>query len=487
MAAFHTSARQDRATHAGQELCFMSAIELAAAIRDRKVSPVEVIDSVYVRIHAINPKINAFCTLTEEKARRAAREAEAAVMRGGRLGLLFGVPVSIKDLLLTQGVRTMFGSCIRENYIPEEDAPSVAKLVAAGAIMIGKTTTPEHGFKGVTDSPLTGVSVNPWDLGKTCGGSSGGAGAAVASGLGPLAVGTDAAGSIRIPCSFNGIFGLKPSFGRVAAYPPSPVPFIVHVGPMTRTVRDAALMLTAVAGPDERDLQSLPADGADYLAACEGGIHGLRVAWSGTLGYAKVEPEVASLTATAARVFETDLGCNVEAADPGFDSPWDFFSVLWITSCYLRLRGFLPEWKDRMDPGLVALVKQYEHLGAADYAEALLKRTVLWETARKFFDRYDLLLTPTVPVAPFALRNIAPDTISADRGLLPFGDWIPFTYPWNLTGQPAATIPCGFTCDGLPVGLQIVGRRFADATVLRAAAAFEQARPWTEKRPPLLN
>jgi aspartyl-tRNA(Asn)/glutamyl-tRNA(Gln) amidotransferase subunit A len=491
MTTFHTSSRrvspQRGSTHPGQELCFLSATELAAAIRTREVSPVEVIDAVYARVHAINPKINAFCTLTEEKARLAAREAEAAVMRGDRLGALHGVPLSVKDLLITRGVRTMYGSRIRENYIPEEDAPSVAKLLAAGTIMIGKTTTPEHGFKGVTDCPLTGVSLNPWDLGKTCGGSSGGSGAAVASGLGPFTVGTDAAGSIRIPCSFNGIFGLKPSFGRVAAYPPSPVPFIVHVGPMTRTVRDAALMLTALAGPDERDLLSLPEDATDYVPACDGGIRGLRAAWSATLGYAKVEPEVTSLTTAAARVFESDLGCTVEAADPGFDSPWDFFSVLWITSCFLRLRAFLPEWESRMDPDLVAVVKQRERLDPTDYAEALVKRTVLWDTVRKFFDRYDLLLTPTLPVPPFALGRIAPEMVSADKGLLPFGDWIPFTYPWNLTGQPAATVPCGFTHEGLPVGLQIVGRRFADATVLRAAAAFEQARPWAGKRPPLLN
>jgi len=465
------------------ELCFMPATVLAEQIRSKRISPVEVIDAVYARLHEINPKINAFCTLTEAKARLAAKESEAAVMRGVQLGALHGVPVSIKDLLLTRGVRTMYGSRIRENYIPEEDAPSVAKVLAAGAILIGKTTTPEHGFKAVTDSPLTGMTRNPWNLNKTCGGSSGGAGAAIAAGLCPLAIGTDAGGSIRIPCSFNGIFGFKPSFGRVAAYPPSPVPFLVHVGPMARTARDAALMLTTIAGPDERDLLSLPADATDYLSSCDRGIRGLRVAWSATLGYAKVEPEVAHLTQTAARVFESDLGCNVEAVDPGFGSPWSFFTVLWVTSCFLRLRDFLKEWESRMDPDLVKVVKQGERLAPTDYAEALANRSVLWETTRKFFDRYDLLLTPTVPVQPFDVGRIAPETISADKGLLPFGDWIPFTYPWNLTGQPTASVPCGFTREGLPVGLQIVGRRFADATVLRAASAFEQARPWAQTRP----
>ncbi len=312
---------QGVSTTAGQDLCFMPATALAAAIRAKRVSPVEVVNAIYARIHEINPRINAFCTLTEEQAHRAAKGAEAAVMRGDPLGALHGVPVSIKDLFLTRGVRTMFGSRIRENYVPEEDPPAVAKLLAAGTILIGKTTTPEFGFKGVTDSPLTGITRNPWDLNKTSGGSSGGAGAAVAAGLGPIAIGSDGGGSIRIPSAFNGIFGLKPSLGRVANYPSSPVPFLVHAGPMARTVHDAALMLNAIAGPDERDLLSLPADATDYLAACDGGVRRLRVAWSPTLGYAKVDPQVASVTEAAARVFDSSLGCKVEAADPGFESP----------------------------------------------------------------------------------------------------------------------------------------------------------------------
>jgi aspartyl-tRNA(Asn)/glutamyl-tRNA(Gln) amidotransferase subunit A len=260
-------------------LCFTPATILAAAIRQKKVSPVEVITAVYERLHKINPKINAFCTLTEEPAHRMAKEAEAAVMRGDRLGALHGVPVSVKDVFLTRGVRTMFGSRIRENYVPEEDAPAVVKLLAAGAIPIGKTTMPEFAFKGVTDSPVTGITRNPWDLNKTPGGSSGGAGAAVAAGLGPIAIGSDGGGSIRLPSSFNGIFGLKPSFGRIAYYPSPPLP-LVHAGPIARTVRDAALTLNVIAGQDERDLLSLPADATDYLAACAAGVRGLRVGWS---------------------------------------------------------------------------------------------------------------------------------------------------------------------------------------------------------------
>jgi aspartyl-tRNA(Asn)/glutamyl-tRNA(Gln) amidotransferase subunit A len=470
----------------GEDLCFMPAMELVAAIRQKKVSPVEVVNAVYARLHKINPKINAFATITEEQARLTANEAEAAVMRGDRLGALHGVPVSIKDVFHTRGIRTMFGSRIRENYVPEEDAPAVAKLLAAGAIVIGKTTTPEFAFKGVTDSPLTGITRNPWDFTKTPGGSSGGSAAAVAAALSPIAVGSDGGGSIRVPCSFTGIFGLKPSFGRVAYYPSPPLP-LVHAGPMARTVRDAALMLNVIAGPDDRDLFSLPADATDYLSACEQSIRGLRVAWSPAFGYVKVDPQIAALAEAGAKVFESSLGCKVETADPGFEDLWNSFSKVWVMSFGLRFRGFLREWESRMDPDLVTLLKNIERLGSKDYGEALGLRAALWDTIRKFFDRFDVLITPTAPVPAFEAGRPNPDGMAVSPGsLIPFADWSPFTYPWNITGQPAASVPCGFTRGGLPVGLQIVGRRYADATVLRAAAAFEEVRPWNEKRPPVM-
>jgi len=270
------------------DLCWLPATEMAAAIRARQLSPVELVDALIDRIHQLNPMLNAYCTLVEDAARHAAHAAEAAVLRGDDLGLLHGVPVSIKDLLFTRGVRTMRGSRIYEQFVPDQDAPAVAKLNASGAILLGKTTTPEFGWKGATDSLVTGVSRNPWNLARSCGGSSGGAAAAVAAGMGPLAVGTDGAGSIRIPASFCGIVGLKPSRGRVAVYPPSAVGFLSHAGPITRTVRDAALMLQAMAGPDERDLGSLPVDATEYLLACEQAVRGLRVAWSPDLGFAIV-------------------------------------------------------------------------------------------------------------------------------------------------------------------------------------------------------
>jgi aspartyl-tRNA(Asn)/glutamyl-tRNA(Gln) amidotransferase subunit A len=462
------------------DLCYMPATEMAAAIHSKKLSPVELVEALYARIHALNPKLNAYCTLTEDSARRGAHEAEAVVMRGDPLGPLHGVPMSIKDLLITQGVRTMRGSPIYEHFIPLEDAPSVEKLKLAGALMLGKTTTPEFGYKGMTDSPVTGISRNPWNMERTPGGSSGGAAAAVAAGMGPLAVGTDGGGSIRIPASFCGIFGMKASFGRVAAYPPSAVALVSHTGPMTRTVRDAALMLNVIAGPDERDLGSLPADGTDYLAACDGDLKGLRVAYSANLGYAPVDPEVARLCSAAALVFASELGCHLEAADPGFANPARFFNTIWVGGLGSYLRPQLEAWESRMDPGLVAMVKEVDDLTAADYGSALSQRLALWDVTRKFFDRYDLLLTPTMPMPAFGV-DAMPTEIAGQQtdGL----GWTPFTFPFNLTGQPAATVPCGFSAGGLPVGLQIVGGRYADALVLRAAAAFEAARPWAAKRP----
>jgi aspartyl-tRNA(Asn)/glutamyl-tRNA(Gln) amidotransferase subunit A len=454
---------------------------MAAAIRARQLSPLELVDALLGRIDQLNPALNAYCTLTEEAARQAARAAEAAVLRGDDLGPLHGVPVSIKDLLFTSQVRTMRGSRIYEQFVPDQDAPSVAQLKASGAILLGKTTTPEFGWKGATDSPLTGVSRNPWDLARSCGGSSGGAAAAVAAGMGPLAVGTDGAGSIRIPASFCGIVGLKPSRGRVAVYPPSAVGFLSHAGPMTRTVRDAALMLQVMAGPDERDLGSLPADTAEYLLACERGARGLRVAWSADLGYAPVEPEIAQICASAAEVFARELGCVVEEAAPGFRDPVQSLQILWASGLAAALGPYLPQWADQMDPGLVELIRSAEPLSAADYAAAVMERDAVWDRMQQFFARYDLLLTPTMPTTAFAAGVPIPAVV-AGRPTVGFG-YTPFTFPFNLTGQPAITVPCGIAADGLPVGLQIVGRRFADATVLQAAAAFEAARPWGDRVP----
>ena len=462
------------------DLALMSATDLVTGIQARKVSPVEVVEGILDRIERLNPRLNAYCTVTADAARREARAAEAAVMRNDPLGPLHGVPVSVKDLVITRGVRTTFGSRIYERNVPEEDAPLVERLKAAGAIVMGKTTTPEFGWKGATDSPLFGISRNPWNPDCTPGGSSGGAGAAVAAGLAPLAVGTDGGGSIRIPGSFCGVFGLKPTYGLIPVYPAAATGTLSHAGPMTRTVRDAALMLQVMAGPDDRDPLSFPSTGQDLTAGLGNGVRGLRVAWSPTLGYAVVDPQVRSLTEAAAKRFEA-MGCSLDEVDRVFDDPDPVWSPLFYGGIAARLHDLLGEWRDRMDPGLVQVVEEGSRMGALQLGKASLARAAFTEQVRKFFTRYDLLLTPTLAVPPFAAGMEWPPAHRDGSRLA----WVAFTYPFNLTGQPAATIPCGFTQDGLPIGLQIVGKRLADAIVLRAASAFEAAAPWGSRCPSL--
>ena len=462
------------------DFAFMSATDLAVAIRQKQISPVEAVHAVLARIEHLNPQVNAYCTVTADAAREAARAAEAAVMRGAALGPLHGVPFSVKDLVITKGVRTTFGSRIFEHNVPQEDAPLVERLKAAGGIMVGKTTTPEFGWKGATDSPLFGISRNPWNLGRNPGGSSGGAAAAVAAALAPLAVGTDGGGSIRIPGSFCGVYGLKPTYGVIAVYPASATGTLSHAGPMTWTVRDAALMLQVMAGPDDRDPLSFPRTGEDYLSGLGAGVRGLRVAWSPTLGYARVHPEVRAATEAAARRFQ-ELGCQVELVEHVFDDPDPIWSPFFHGGIAGRYHGYLPEWRSRMDPGLVQIIEEGAQLSILDMGKAAFARAGFYERVRKFFLDYDLLLTPTLAVPPFAAGQEQPPDQAGGSRLA----WVAFTYPFNLTGSPAATIPCGFTRDGLPIGLQIVGRRLGDATVLRASAAFEAAMPWAGRRPAL--
>jgi aspartyl-tRNA(Asn)/glutamyl-tRNA(Gln) amidotransferase subunit A len=464
------------------DLAWLPAIELAARIRTKAVSPVEVVDLVLARIERWNPRLNAFCAVTAEDAREAASAAEVSVMTGEPLGPLHGVPVSVKDLVFTRRVPTTAGSRLFADHVPEEDAVVVERLKGAGAILIGKTTTPEFGHKGVTDSPLFGVTRNPWNPEMTPGGSSGGAGAAVAAGLGPLAVGTDGGGSIRIPASFCGIYGLKPSFGRVPSYPNFPGWHGVSVtGPMTRTVRDAALMLDVIAGPDDRDRHSLPAEaGASYLAACDAGIAGLSVAWSPDLGHARVDPEVARLCGHAAERFES-LGCHVEVVTPSWDDPEETFRAMGAAEMHAAWGRAMADDPERLDQSLVALLRYGRTVGIETYLGALQRREAFWTDVQRFLARFDLLITPTVAVPPFPTGRPAVKEIDG-HPVSPLG-WLPFTFPFNLTGQPAATVPVGFTSAGLPVGLQIVGRRHGERAVLAASAAFEAAAPWAAHRP----
>jgi aspartyl-tRNA(Asn)/glutamyl-tRNA(Gln) amidotransferase subunit A len=450
------------------DLCRLSAVELLEGYRTHAITPVEVAAALVRRIGELNPRLNAFC-LVSERILEDARASEARWRAGQPKGLLDGVPVSIKDLLLTKGWPTLRGSKSIDPKGPwNDDAPATARLREHGALLLGKTTTPEFGWKGVTDSALTGITRNPWNPAKTPGGSSGGAAAAVAAGMGPLAVGTDGGGSIRIPCGFTGLFGLKPSFGRVPAWPLSPFGTVAHVGPITRSVADAALMLEVLALPDARDWHALPPEPRDWRSGLEHGVEGLRIAWSPDLGYAKVDPEVASLVRNSVRVFE-ELGARVEEKNPGFESPEPIFRTHWFSGAALLIRTI--KNRDLVDPGLLEIAAQGEAIGAHEILDAQLKRAALGAHMNLFHRDYDLLVTPTLAVAAFDVGREAPE------GAKRWTDWTPFSYPFNLTQQPAASIPCGFTRAGLPVGLHIVGPRYADALVLRAARAFERARP----------
>ena len=463
------------------DLAFLPATELIDAYRDKRISPVEATAAALNRIEAHDGRLNAFCLVDREGALAAARHSEARWARGEPAGLVDGVPVAVKDLVLTRGWPTLRGSkTIDPEQAWEEDAPAVARLREHGAVLLGKTTTCEYGWKGVTDSPLTGVTRNPWDPERTPGGSSGGSAAAVAAGMGPLAIGTDGGGSIRIPCGFSGLVGLKPSFGRVPIHPPSPFGTLSHLGPIARTVADAALMLSVIARPDARDWLALPVAARDWRDGLDGGVDGLRVGFSADLGYARVDPEVAALIAEAAAAFGA-LGASVEAVDPGFADPRECFRTLWYSGAAYTLRAISAERRGLMDPGLVEVAEAGARFSALDLLAATEARAALGVRMGAFHERYDLLLTPTLPITAFAAGEESPPGAGFER----WSEWTPFTFPFNLTGQPAATVPCGFTADDLPVGLQIVGARHADALVLRAAHAYQRARPTSDRRPAL--
>ena len=396
---------------------------------------------------------------------------------------LDGVPVAVKDILLTRGWPTLRGSrTIDPSQAWNEDAPAVARLREAGAVLLGKTTTPEYGWKGVTDSPLSGVTRNPWNLKMTPGGSSGGSAAALAARLAPLAIGTDGGGSIRIPASFSGVFGLKPTYGRVAAWPLSPFGTLAHIGPMSRDVTGSAMLLDIIARPDARDPHQLPPPDRGFSDGLMDGLRGKRVAFSPTMGFAKhIDGEVAALVAAAAKRFE-NLGAHVEQVDPPLfessDPKADFKILWWAGAGYLL--GEAPEEKKALfDPGLRAMVEEGAAISLRRFQQATMARLAFASAMRQFMEKFDLLLTPAVAVPAFDAGKISP---WPDDGFA-WLSWTPFSLPFNLTQQPAASVPCGFTRAGLPVGLQIVGRMFDDAGVLAAARAYELADPHFEKTP----
>jgi len=457
-----------------RELALMPATELLANYRTKKLSPVEATQAALARIAALNGRFNAFCRVDEEGALAAARASEQRWQRGEAKGLVDGVPTSVKDIVLAKGWPTLRGSkLISPDQSWDEDAPAVARLREQGAILLGRTTTPEFGWKGVTDSPLTGITRNPWNDQVTPGGSSGGAAVAAATGMGALHIGTDGGGSIRIPAGFTGIFGFKQSFGRVPAHPLSPFGTLAHIGPMTRTVADGALMLTVLTQPDDRDWYALPPDGRHYLDGLEDGVKGLRIAFAPTLAKAAVDPEVAAAVAQAAKVFAA-LGAKVEEAIAALPDSYEAFARHWFPGAANALRAFTPAQRKLMDPGLIEIAEAGAALPLLDYLAAVKEREAMGVTMNLFHRDWDLLLTPTLPIPAFAAGREVPDGDTKKRWM----SWTPFTYPFNLTRQPAATVPCGFTKAGLPIGLQIIGTLYDDARVLRAARAFERARPW---------
>ena len=455
-----------------EDTAFLPATRLLELYRAKQLSPVAVMEETLARLERYEGALNAFVLYDPDSAMATARESEARWHRGEPRGLLDGVPVALKDTLLTTGWPRRVGSrTIDPHQEWREDSPAVARLREAGALFFGKTTTPEFGWKAMTDSPLTGVTRNPWNLERTPGGSSGGSAASVLAGICPLAVGSDAGGSIRIPASFCGIFGLKPTFGRVATYPPSAFGDVAHVGPMTRTVADAALMLDAIKGPDSRDWRSLPDDGVSYRnRLSDVSLRGKRVALSPTLGYAEPAPEVREAVERAAALF-ADLGATVEQADPFAESPRAIFEPLALAGFWALLRAQTPEKAALMDPGLVAECRRGAAVTQEQYVEAVLKRTMFGAALRQFFDRHDLLLSPAMPM-------LAPYADPRDDGLpnpkTYEWDWIPYTYAFNLTGNPSASIPCGFS-QGLPIGLMVTGPLYNDLAVLQACAAYEAA------------
>jgi aspartyl-tRNA(Asn)/glutamyl-tRNA(Gln) amidotransferase subunit A len=451
----------------------MTAIEVRDRIARREISPVEVTRRALEKAEATQSSLNAFFFLMPEKALAAAKAAEAAVMRGDPLGALHGVPISIKDLMAIGGERFAFGSRCMADNVAVADAPPVERVKAAGAIVIGKTTTSEFGCKAVGDSPLTGVTRNPWNLAKTPGGSSAGAAASVAAGITPFALGTDGGGSVRIPGCLTGLAAIKGQFGRIPVWPVSATTTLAHVGPMARTVEDAALLLMACAGYDPRDPYSVAGPMPDLLAACKQDIKGLRVAYSPTFGYARPDAEVLRVVDAAARQFE-QLGCTVDLVDKVFErDPVDIWAAEFYAGAGTRLRPFLEKQRELIDPAVADILEQALRQELRDYYAKVFERYALRDTLRPFFERYDILLSPVLPVTSLDAGKNVPDHLS-DRNLV---SWVYYTYPFNLTGQPAATVCAGIASDGMPVGLQIVGRAMADDEVVRAAAAYERSQP----------
>ncbi|MFC7156337.1 amidase [Halomarina halobia] len=479
-----------------EDLLFSSATDLARRIRAGDLSSSALVEACLDRIDARNDRTNAFVTLCADEARAAAAAADRAVERGDDLGPLHGLPVAIKDLTPVAGVRTTYGSVPLAEHVPDRDAPAVERLRAAGAVVVGKTNTSEFGHVATTDNDLFGPTATPYDVERTAGGSSGGSAAAVADGLVPLAQGTDAGGSVRIPAACCGVYGLKPTFGLVPrrARPDAladALPFTC-TGPLTRTVADAALLLDAMAGAHPADPFSLPSPETGFVAALDAPVTDLRVAYSPTLDAFPVASEVRDLVEEATCAL-ADAGMTVERAEPGLQGVWDRARRGSLTIFQSKMaalaagsgEAFGVDLRERMDElsGVVApMIRRGEEHSALELSEANAARTAVFDAVEALFGEYDLLACPTLAVPPFSKAAFGPQEVNGES-IDPYTGWY-LTQPFNMTGHPAASIPAGWTDDGLPVGLQLIGPRHGDATVLAASAAYERERPWRGRYPP---
>ncbi|MFF3245000.1 amidase [Streptomyces sp. NPDC002870] len=463
------------------ELTDLTARQLLTGYEKGDFSPVDATRAALERIEVVQPLVNAFVRVDAEQALAQAEASAERWRRGEPQGLLDGVPVTVKDLLLQRGGPTLRGSMsVSAEGSWDEDAPSVGRLRAHGAVFLAKTTTPEFGWKGVTDSPRHGVTGNPYDITRTAGGSSGGSAVAVALGAGPLSIGTDGGGSVRIPASFCGVFGMKPTYGRVPLYPSSPFGTLSHAGPMTKDAADAALMLDVISGEDWRDWSHLgPAEGVRGTLA--DGVKGLRIAYSPSFGgQVAVRPAVASAVRRAVGAL-AGLGAYIEESDPDIADPVEAFHTLWFSGAARLLQHFGSRQREALDPGLREVAGAGARHSALEYLAAVDVRMDLGRRMGRFHTSYDLLVTPTLPITAFEAGVEAP----ARSGHRRWTGWTPFTYPFNMTQQPAATVPCGVDEDGLPIGVQLIGARHADALVLRAAHALYESGAATIPAPAL--
>jgi len=448
---------------------------LTVGFANSDLSPVEVAQACLDAISEINPALNAFTDFDADSALAQAKSSEFRWRLGTPLGRLDGIPVAIKDTMAMRGWQTRKGSLQTVDAAEEtQDAPAVARLRDGGAVFLGKTTTPEFGWKGVGDSPLTGITRNPWDQQRTTGGSSAGSAAAVATGMTVLATGTDGGGSVRMPAAFCGIFGLKPTFSVIPVFPPSTGGTLSHVGPMTRTVADAAAMMEVVARADPREIYPVPEDSSPWVSELGRGIDGLRIAYSPDYGYADVDPQIAAAV-QAATLFMQDAGATVELIDPPFEDPREDFCTIWDAMLSMALLGVATERLGKSDTGLRATFERGSKLTAQDYLNAEKARLRMSKSLAELFSSYDLLISPQMPTVALPVGQDVWDTDAQDH----WTQWTPFTYPHNLSRCPAASVPIGLTDDGLPMAMQIVGRHFDDRLVLRAAARYEADNPFT--------